>query len=656
MDPHAKTARRGGFGFLLVFMVLAAWLGRVQAAYRYDRVMLLDQDRRMTLRVLVPILDEAHDDRIAALRAVPDSPWFLVARMDIAEAFPPLREREWVMIALVGFLLLGAGGGIGFVWRRQRARFHRERYEAAEALRAVSLRQEAILLAVPDIIMEVDNNKVYTWANRAGLEFFGEDVIGKEAAFYFEGEQDTYRTVKPLFNGHEDVIYVESWQRRKDGEKRLLAWWCRVLKDENGRVTGALSSALDITERRKAEEALVIQKGISDIFLTIPGDEMYDEVLKIILEVMESPFGVFGYIDEAGALVVPSMTRLIWDKCQVPHKTITFPRETWGDSSWPRAVREKKENYSNETSTKTPEGHIGLRRHISLPILYQGEVIGLFQIANKEVDYTEADIRVLEMIAGHVAPILSARLQRQRHEEELHAKNDELIHLADTISHDLKSPLVTIRTFLGYLEQDIRKPDVAIVEKDLTYIRNAAEKASRLMDELLELSRIGRKVNPPAEVPLQEVVKEALDLVAGRIAERGVTVIVTKEPIQLFGDRLRLAEVFQNLVENAVKFMGGQRAPCVEIGVEQVGGETALFVRDNGIGIDPQYQMKLFGLFEKLDPRTEGTGVGLAVVKRIMEVHGGRIWVESEGLGKGATFRFTLPKIKRQLSEEDKER
>ncbi|MGZ5514894.1 MAG: sensor histidine kinase, partial [Candidatus Aminicenantales bacterium] len=291
-----------------------------------------------------------------------------------------------------------------------------------------------------------------------------------------------------------------------------------------------------------------------------------------------------------------------------------------------------------------------------LPILYQGEVIGLFQIANKEVDYTEADIRVLEMIAGHVAPILSARLQRQRHEEELQAKNDELIHLADTISHDLKSPLLTIRTFLGYLEQDIRKPDVAIVEKDLTYIRNAAEKASRLMDELLELSRIGRKVNPPAEVPLQEVVKEALDLVAGRIAEGGVTVMVTKEPIQLFGDRLRLAEVFQNLVENAVKFMGGQRAPCVEIGVEQVGGETVLFVRDNGIGIDPQFQMKLFGLFEKLDPRTEGTGVGLALVKRIMEVHGGRIWVESEGPGKGATFRFTLPKIKRQLSEEDQER
>jgi len=90
--------------------------------------------------------------------------------------------------------------------------------------------------------MEVDQNKIYTWANHAGFDFFGDKVIGKEAAFYFEGEQPTYNVVKPLFNGEENTFYVESWQRRKDGQKRLLAWWCRVLKDSRGNVTGALSS------------------------------------------------------------------------------------------------------------------------------------------------------------------------------------------------------------------------------------------------------------------------------------------------------------------------------------------------------------------------------------------------------------------------------
>ena len=128
--------------------------------------------------------------------------------------------------------------------------------QAEESLLALSKRQEAILVAVPDILMEVNNDKVYTWANPAGLAFFGEDVIGKGAAFYFEGEQDTYGVVKPLFNGSEDVIYVESWQRRKDGEKRLLAWWCRVIKDVEGNATGALSTGRDITERKQVEQAL----------------------------------------------------------------------------------------------------------------------------------------------------------------------------------------------------------------------------------------------------------------------------------------------------------------------------------------------------------------------------------------------------------------
>jgi PAS domain S-box-containing protein len=126
-----------------------------------------------------------------------------------------------------------------------------------KALQALNLRQKAILLAVPDIIMEVDSNKVYTWTNKAGLEFFGEDVIGKEAQYYFEGEQNTYDKVHPIFTGDENIIYIESWQRRKDGQKRLLAWWCRVLKDEKGKVTGALSTARDITERKQEKELLL---------------------------------------------------------------------------------------------------------------------------------------------------------------------------------------------------------------------------------------------------------------------------------------------------------------------------------------------------------------------------------------------------------------
>jgi PAS domain S-box-containing protein len=131
-----------------------------------------------------------------------------------------------------------------------------ERKRVENNMAALTLRQEAILAATPNIMMEVDHNKIYTWANPAGLHFFGEDVIGREAAYYFEGEQNTYDAVQPLFNGDENTIYLESWQRCKNGQKRLLAWWCRVLKDEKGNVRGALSSAFDITENKRAQEEI----------------------------------------------------------------------------------------------------------------------------------------------------------------------------------------------------------------------------------------------------------------------------------------------------------------------------------------------------------------------------------------------------------------
>jgi PAS domain S-box-containing protein len=131
-----------------------------------------------------------------------------------------------------------------------------ESKKAKIKLFSLAMRQEAILSAVPDIIMEVNNNKVYTWANKAGIDFFGDDVIGREASYYFEGEQETYKSVQSVFNGDENIIYIESWQRNKNGEKRLLAWRCRTLKDEKGKVTGALSSAHDITARLHAEEVM----------------------------------------------------------------------------------------------------------------------------------------------------------------------------------------------------------------------------------------------------------------------------------------------------------------------------------------------------------------------------------------------------------------
>ncbi len=165
-----------------------------------------------------------------------------------------------------------------------------------------------------------------------------------------------------------------------------------------------------------------------------------------------------------------------------------------------------------------------------------------------------------------------------------------------------------------------------------------------LLKELLELSRIGRIMNPPEDVPFGDLVREALDILHGRIEASGATVQTQPNLPAINGDRQRLIAVLQNLIDNAAKYMGDQTAPCIEIGQNgEEGGNLIFYVKDNGMGIAPEYQERVFGLFNKLDAKTEGTGVGLALVKRIIEVHGGRIWVESEA-GLGSAFYFTLPK------------
>jgi signal transduction histidine kinase len=226
--------------------------------------------------------------------------------------------------------------------------------------------------------------------------------------------------------------------------------------------------------------------------------------------------------------------------------------------------------------------------------------------------------------------------------KELEAKNAELERFTYTVSHDLKSPLVTIQGFLGYLERAAGSGDAARLRSDIARIRDAAGKMGRLLDDLLKLSRVGRQLNPPQDVPFADIVRDALALTEGTLAARGVRVEVAPDLPVVRADRVRLVEVLQNLLENAAKFMGSRSDPRIVVGARQGDGGPTLFVQDNGIGIRPEYHEKVFGLFETLDARAEGTGVGLALVARIVDAHGGRVWVESEGPGRGSTFCFTL--------------
>jgi signal transduction histidine kinase len=203
---------------------------------------------------------------------------------------------------------------------------------------------------------------------------------------------------------------------------------------------------------------------------------------------------------------------------------------------------------------------------------------------------------------------------------------------------------VTINGFLGYLEQDTASGNLERVRQDRQRIQEAVNKMHRLLTDLLELSRIGRMMNTPEIIPFDELVHDALALVHGQLEARSVTVQTQPGLPAVHGDRQRLTEALQNLLDNAAKYMGEQDDPRIEIGLRRTQGDKfVFFVRDNGIGIAPEYHERVFGLFNKLDSRTEGTGVGLALVKRIVEFHDGSIWVESAGEGQGTTVCFSLP-------------
>jgi len=317
----------------------------------------------------------------------------------------------------------------------------------------------------------------------------------------------------------------------------------------------------------------------------------------------------------------------------------------------------------------------GINAMLCVPVRGQHHVLGVLSITSKQLRvFTDDETMVLSAYAEQAAiAIEHARLlaaeeerraasertniilhneiaERQRVEAEreqliteLEARNAEMARFTYTASHDLKSPLITIQGFLGLLEKDVLAGDIERMRTDITYIRAAATTMQRLLNELLELSRIGRVVNPLTEVALSELAQEAVKLVSGQITARGVQVHIAPDLPVVMGERPRLLEVLQNLLDNAVKFMGAQPQPCVNFGVRRDAEETVCYVSDNGIGIAPRYHEKIFGLFERLDVSSDGTGIGLALVKRIIEVHGGRIWVESAGEGHGSTFCFTFP-------------
>lgn len=234
---------------------------------------------------------------------------------------------------------------------------------------------------------------------------------------------------------------------------------------------------------------------------------------------------------------------------------------------------------------------------------------------------------------------------------ELETKNAEMERFIYTVSHDLRTPLITINGFAGFLEKDLKDGNLSKVMADLKSITESVATMDLLLSKTLELSRIGRVASPPEVVAFGDIVEEALRTTSEMIRSRGVEINVASNFPSVNVDQIRIVEVLVNLIENCIKYFGDSSNPKIEIGCRTDAGEPVFFVKDNGIGIDPSQHEKVFGLFYKIDKKSPGTGAGMAIVRRIIEFHGGRVWIES-ALGKGTVVCFTLPMASPSPDEE----
>ncbi|HEY3486805.1 MAG TPA: ATP-binding protein [Gammaproteobacteria bacterium] len=227
---------------------------------------------------------------------------------------------------------------------------------------------------------------------------------------------------------------------------------------------------------------------------------------------------------------------------------------------------------------------------------------------------------------------------------ELEYSNKELEQFAYVISHDLKSPLVTIQgfaaRFMKYLEEGNQEKSVDSAKR----VQNAAKRMAELIDNVLQLSRIGRKQNQKKSVDLNDELKKLKEDLAGVFEQAKASLTIEKNLPTVLADAGEMRQVFQNLISNGIRYACREPGKTITVGSRVLGQENQVFVRDQGPGIPAEYHTKIFQLFQRLSTDKEGTGLGLAIVAKVMKNLGGRAWVESEE-GKGSTFWLAFPKI-----------
>ena len=488
--------------------------------------------------------------------------------------------------------------------------------EAREELAQLHAELQAILASAPFGLMMLAPDMTVKWVNASTAEMFGykpEQMTGK--LWYDLVPQ--MRERKPIYDrvlaGEEldfpdaEIVFPRG-PRHWDVRNRPV--W---LGDH---IIGMLSIAEEITVRKEREAFRDRQTAILEATSDFIGFTL--------------PDGTPQYVNKAGRRMVG-----LEEDTDVTEMKISEMHPEWvnrllAEKAFPASIQDGI--WRGEAAFLHRDGH-------EIPV---SMVLLAHNSADGQVEYLSTISRDITERKRAAERLQALNQNLEKRSEELARSNADLKQFAYVASHDLQEPLRMVSSYLQLLEKRYEGKLDADADEFIAYAVDGATRMSRLIHDLLEYSRVGTRGKPFEATDCGEACDEALDNLKTAIEESGAEVTRDSLPTVLV-DQQQLIQLFQNLLGNAIKFRG-EEAPTVHISAEENHNQWKFSVRDNGIGIDPEYAERIFVIFQRLHGMSEypGTGIGLAICKKIVERHGGKIWMESQP-GKGSTFYFTLP-------------